>query len=95
MSLLRRYHFLLFLFSLCLSTMLLFSTSKATSTQVIAAESQPSVTQEEIPSLTTDVRKTVLENGLTVLTKEVHTSPPSCECTGVVSGRRAQRSTRA
>jgi len=78
---LRRYRLLIFIFSFCLSTVLLFSTSKATSTQLITADSQhlsqqPVASNNETPlSLTKDVRKTVLDNGLTVLTKEVHTAP--------------------
>lgn len=73
MSVLRRYRFLLLLFSLCLSLTLLLSGKITTVMQVVAA-SPPAVTQKT-PSVTQGVRKTVLENGLTVLTKEVHTSP--------------------
>ena len=75
-----RYRLPIILFSLCLSATLLI-TGKATSTQlVIAAQQQPAVEQpvskDETPlSVTEGVRKTVLKNGLTVLTKEVHTAP--------------------
>lgn len=78
-SILRQYRLPL-LFSLCLITVLV-NTSKATSTQLIVAESQrqsapPAVSTEKPPlSVTSNVRKTVLENGLTVLTKEVKTAP--------------------
>ena len=80
MPFLRRYRLPILLFSLCLSATLLF-VGKATSTQlVLAAQERPpaqeSVSKDEMPlSVTKDVRKTVLENGLTVLTKEVHTAP--------------------
>lgn len=36
---------------------------------------QPGSSPDAVPNLTDDVRKTELENGLTVLTKEVHTAP--------------------
>lgn len=80
-SAVRRYRLPLLLFSLCLSATLLF-TGKATSSQLVVADFQrPSVqqsviAQDETPlSVTKNVRKTILENGLTVLTKEVHTAP--------------------
>ncbi len=80
-SILRRYRLPLLIFSLCLSATLCF-TGKATSTQLVAADTQRPATQESVTSknetplaVTKDVRKTVLENGLTVLTKEVHTAP--------------------
>ena len=75
-----RRRLLIFLFSLCLSAALL--TAKATSTQPNASQPQrppdsPLVAKTDATSLalTEDVRKTVLDNGMTVLTKEVHTSP--------------------
>src|SRR6478672_24234 len=78
---LRQYRFPAILFCLCFSAVLLFP-DQATSTQRdrthslistdVAAEIQR---QPATLSLTQDVRKTVLENGLTVLTKEVHTAP--------------------
>lgn len=81
-AILRRYRLPLLLFSVCLSATLLFTASFATSTQlVVAAPERPAAQQsvtskDETPlSVTKDVRKTVLENGLTVLTKEVHTAP--------------------
>lgn len=89
--------FLLFLFGICLSTVLF--TTNATSTQATIPQSQPAVTSVYSVSdnsnspqtpvklvsatkttnnplqLTQGVRETVLDNGLTVLTKEVHTAP--------------------
>ncbi|MBV9384855.1 MAG: insulinase family protein [Chroococcidiopsidaceae cyanobacterium CP_BM_ER_R8_30] len=65
-SSLRRYRFLLLLFGICLSAVLLFN-GKMTAT--------PSPAITPTLSVTEGVRKTVLENGLTVLTKEVHTAP--------------------
>ena len=79
MSFLHRFRLPIFLFSLCLSATLLF-TAKATSNQLVAdtqrpAAQQPVIPKNETPSMSGDVRKTMLENGLTVLTKEVHTAP--------------------
>jgi zinc protease len=85
----RRYRLPGLLFSLCLSTVLLFA-GEATSSQPslansahsaaavdgIKSETSPTIPAKETSlSLSQDVRKTVLENGLTVLTKEVHTAP--------------------
>ncbi len=81
LSAVRRYHFLLLLFSFCLSATLLFSGIATSSPLVVADSQQPGVQQsviskDETPlAVSKDVRKTVLENGLTVLTKEVHTAP--------------------
>ena len=79
-SILRRRSLLILLFSFCLSAVL-FAT-KATSTQPPPTQSQPStaqppITRTDTPALAIaqNVRKTVLDNGLTVLTKEVHTAP--------------------
>ena len=79
-STLRRRGLLIFLFSFCLSAVLL--ATKATSTESGAAQSQPPSAPSLVKgtdarplALTEDVRKTVLDNGLTVLTKEVHTAP--------------------
>jgi zinc protease len=79
-STLRRRGLLIFLFSFCLSAVLL--ATKATSTESGAAQSQPPSTPSLVKrtdarplALTEDVRKTVLDNGLIVLTKEVHTAP--------------------
>lgn len=79
-STLRRRGILILLFSLCLSAVL--STAKATSTQVVASPSQQATAPQLVAgtdatplALTQDVRKTVLDNGLTVLTKEVHSAP--------------------
>ena len=77
LTLLRRYRFAALLFSLCLSATLLFANA-ATSTQPDGmASSNTNSEQPVIPAdgMTENVRKTVLENGLTVLTKEVHTAP--------------------
>jgi zinc protease len=82
-TLLRRYGMPGFLFSLCLA-LVLFSGSPAIS-QTAAPEDlaqagspagQPSAASgNQAVSLTQNVRKTVLDNGLTVLTKEVDTAP--------------------
>lgn len=81
MPFLRRYRLPILLFSLCLSATLLF-VGKATSTQLVLADQERPPAQQSVISkdemqlsVTKDVRKTVLENGLTVLTKEVHTAP--------------------
>ncbi len=77
---LRRYRLPALLFSLCLSIVLIFS-GKAISATVTSIPTQsPEVTilasGASDPSLLTEgVQKTVLDNGLTVLTKEVHTAP--------------------
>jgi zinc protease len=77
---LRRRGLLILLFSLCLSTVVL--ATQATSTKLDISQAQPpdalpSVTSTNATplALTEDVSKTVLDNGLTVLTKEVHTAP--------------------
>lgn len=71
---LRRYRLPGLLFAICLSAVLLFP-SQVTSTPPPAA-AQPVTTAEATSlSMTENVRKTVLDNGLTVLTKEVHTAP--------------------
>ncbi|WP_250122613.1 pitrilysin family protein [Chroococcidiopsis sp. CCMEE 29] len=78
---LRQHRLLLLLFSFCLGTVLIVTGSFVISSQLVVAESQRPATQSpaspEKPTLsvTENVRKTVLENGLTVLTKEVHTAP--------------------
>ncbi len=79
-STLRRRGLLILLFSLCLSGVLLVT--KATSTQPDTTQPQRPATLSSDPktdatplALTQDVGKTVLDNGLTVLTKEVHTAP--------------------
>lgn len=66
---LRRYGLVVLLFSLCLSATLLFSNQATFAQSPVASPGKPSL------SVTENVRKTVLENGLTVLTKEVHTAP--------------------
>jgi zinc protease len=78
-SALRRYRFSVLVFSFCLIAMLF--TNQGISTPLLAAE-KPANTQPAEPtngktplSVTENVRKTVLPNGLTVLTKEVHTAP--------------------
>lgn len=85
-SILRRRNLLILFFCICLSAVLF--TPKATS-KTLPLGYQPENTQfqqnltpqlltkTEATSLklTQNVRKTVLENGLTVLTKEVHTAP--------------------
>ncbi len=64
----RRHRLLFMLFSACLSATLLFNNSLAISA--------PLTTKKPMSlSVTENVRKTVLENGLTVLTKQVKTAP--------------------
>ena len=70
---LRRRSLLILLFSFCLSGVLF--AAKANSTQLAAAPPSASTTDTPSLALTQDVRKTVLDNGLTVITKEVHTAP--------------------
>ncbi|MCA1993173.1 MAG: insulinase family protein, partial [Coleofasciculus sp. S288] len=75
----RRYRFFALLFGLCLSGVLLYS-GQAISTQTTNTTSQPPAPQPSPPvksasTLSQGVRKTVLDNGLTVLIKEVHTAP--------------------
>jgi len=78
---LRQHRLLLLLFSFCLGTVLIVTGSFVTSSQLVVAESQRPAAQSPVSpekptlSVTENVRKTVLENGLTVLTKEVHTAP--------------------
>ncbi len=64
----RRHRLLFILFSACLSATLLFNNSFAISAP-LTTKNQMSL------SVTENVRKTVLENGLTVLTKQVKTAP--------------------
>ena len=81
----RRYRILGLLFSLCLSYVVLFAGGNAKMQQAaatipkigeaIAVSQSSAIANETSISLTQNVRKTVLENGLTVLTKEVHTAP--------------------
>jgi len=75
---LRRHRLAILLFTLCLSLVLAFADG-ASFSQLAVAESQPPATaatsEKSSISVTEGVRKTVLENGLTVLTKEVHTAP--------------------
>jgi zinc protease len=70
-SILRRRSFLIILFSSCLSA-ILFATN-ATSSVPTATPPTQGDTSTQAP--TQDVSKTVLDNGLTVITKEVHTAP--------------------
>ena len=56
-------------FSFFLSTILLFNSNRSAAVPATAVPPVPKV------SLTQGVQKTVLDNGLTVLTKEVHTAP--------------------
>lgn len=65
-----RYLFPILLFSLCLSAVLLFS-----NTATLSQTPLPNTNSDSSLSLTETVRKTVLDNGLTVLTKEVHSAP--------------------
>ncbi|MBW4577856.1 MAG: insulinase family protein [Aphanothece sp. CMT-3BRIN-NPC111] len=84
-----RYRLPILLFSLCLTAVIIFA-GEATSIQPVRPNSSVpapagDIKSEKLPvmaatdetslSLTQNARKTVLENGLTVLTKEVHTAP--------------------
>lgn len=72
---LNKYRLPLLLFSFCLSAVLLF-TNKASSQLVVADQRSVQSPVSRTPlSVSKNVRKTVLENGLTVLTKEVKTAP--------------------
>nr|WP_155706686.1 pitrilysin family protein [Gloeocapsopsis dulcis] len=62
------------LFSFCLSGILLFNTSWAATQPAPVQDTNRSAVNQSL-SVTDNVRKTVLENGLTVLTKEVRTAP--------------------
>ncbi|MGA9381356.1 MAG: insulinase family protein, partial [Phormidium sp.] len=84
-SLWRKYRLFGLIFSLGLGTTLMFA-SVATSTQSTISFDLPTPkfkpnlelalnTPPQAPNLTENVRQTVLENGLTVLTKEVNTAP--------------------
>ncbi|NDJ16727.1 M16 family metallopeptidase [Myxacorys almedinensis] len=68
LTFLRRYRLPSLLFALCLSTALLTG-------EVPLLEAANAVEVPATPLTTQSVRKTVLENGLTVLTKEVPTAP--------------------
>ncbi|AFZ33049.1 processing peptidase [Gloeocapsa sp. PCC 7428] len=71
----RRQRLAILLFSFCLSGVLLLNSSwAATQPAPVQAETNASVVNQPL-SVTENVRKTVLENGLTVLTKEVRTAP--------------------
>lgn len=71
---LRRHRLSISLFSLCLAGVLLFA--QGTTNQMAIAQSvRPAPVSPTSLSLTQGVRKTVLENGLTVLTKQVKTAP--------------------
>lgn len=71
----RRQRLAIILFSFCLSGVLLLNSSwAATQPAPVQAETNASVVNQPL-SVTENVRKTVLENGLTVLTKEVRTAP--------------------
>ncbi len=84
----RRYRFGILLFSVCLSAILAspqvaMSTQSTTTAVVTEIAKQPVASPSKSPTLpvknpttlTANVRKTVLANGLTVLTKEVRSAP--------------------
>lgn len=81
LTLLRRYGLFSLLFCLCLGIVLWSKTPalSQTASGTVLAQTSPVTTQPSttLPSdaLTASVRKTVLDNGLTVLTKEVKTAP--------------------
>jgi zinc protease len=78
---LRRYRLPSFLFGFCLLVILLLSpaASSLLPAPAFAQQVEAPAANQKAPdaslSLTQNVRKTVLENGLTVLTKEVNTAP--------------------
>lgn len=74
---LRRHRLAIVLFALCLSGVLLFADGAAFSQQAVAQSQRPApvAPEKQSLSLTEEVRKNELDNGLTVLTKEVHTAP--------------------
>ncbi len=86
----RRYKFGMLLFSVCLSAILAapqvaMSTQPSISASMLGSEiaktpapkpSKPAtIPAKNPPTLTANVKKTVLENGITILTKEVHNAP--------------------
>ncbi|MBD2355515.1 insulinase family protein [Tolypothrix sp. FACHB-123] len=80
LSTLYRYRFLLLLLTLWMIAVLLFSSKSAVSQHIVTSQQihpQSIVNPQENlpPTVTENVRKTLLANGLTVLTKEVHTAP--------------------
>ncbi|MDZ7956689.1 MAG: pitrilysin family protein [Aulosira sp. DedQUE10] len=79
-STLYRYRFPLLLLSLWMIAVFLFSGKPADSQHVLASQQihpQSMINAQKIipQTVTENVHKTLLENGLTVLTKEVHTAP--------------------
>jgi len=76
---LRRYRLVGSLFILCLIGVLLVGSPGMTlplaQSPVVRMEKSGSAEVTLAPQLTQEVRKTVLENGLTILTKEIHTAP--------------------
>ncbi|QIR39457.1 insulinase family protein [Tolypothrix sp. PCC 7910] len=79
-SILYRYRFPLFLLCFAMIAVLSFSGKPADSQHVLASQqihhhSMINVQKSTPIKVTDNVRKSLLENGLTVLTKEVHTAP--------------------
>ncbi|PSB56552.1 peptidase M16, partial [Chroococcidiopsis cubana CCALA 043] len=73
---LRRHRLFVIPFTLCLSGVLFLANGITLSFPAAADSQRPAATVTRSPlSVTEDVRKTILENGLTILTKEVHTAP--------------------
>ncbi|WP_318528498.1 M16 family metallopeptidase [Plectonema radiosum] len=79
-STLRKYRFLFLMLSVWL-IVVLFLSHKPVESKLMVAYNQVNpqkklvAKNQKTPTLTENVNKTVLENGLTVLTKEVHTAP--------------------
>jgi zinc protease len=77
----RRYKFGILLLSVCLSAILaspqVAMSTQPSTTSMMGAEiaKTPIAPVKSSPTLTANVKKTVLENGLTILTKEVHNAP--------------------
>jgi len=73
---LRRHRLAIALFTFCLRGVLLLADGVTLIPPAVADSQRSTATvPRSALSVTEDVRKTVLENGLTVLTKEVHTAP--------------------
>jgi zinc protease len=87
----RRYRFGMLLFSVCLSAILAAPQVAMSTQPISIAEANvaaevvkkpiakpskaPAVSPKNAPTLTANVKKTVLENGMTILTKEVRSAP--------------------
>lgn len=84
LAFLRRYRLAVVLFTLCFSAVVLFAgkanstTPETVNSPLVADESNVISVKQPVTipgGMTENVRKIVLDNGLTVITKEVHTAP--------------------